>query len=133
MAGSSWDWNLVPCLCRGQLVSVPYSLSSERLTLIFFPIQTEIIGKFEQHKYTRRYSLKNPFLNSLLLNKLVVERHYHCMGMSNVPGAPKRILQGHPPQGEAMCSMIRKKINETLYTKKGLVVGLFHLKIFTAV
>ena len=134
MAGSSWDWNLVPCLCRGQLVSAPCSPPSERLTLIFFHSNRSHRKVWAIQIYKKVWFFKNHVLGGLLLSKLVVERQrYHCVGMSNVPGAPNRILCGRPSHVEAVCSMMGEKINGMLHTTKGLVVGLFYLKIFIPV
>lgn len=78
--------------------------------------------------------LKNHVLSGLLLSKSAIERlRHHCVGMSNVPGAPNQILCCRPSHVEAVCPMIGEKIKETLHAKKGLAVGLFYLKIFIPV
>lgn len=82
-----------------------------KLILIYFSVQIEIIGEFEQHKYTGRNGFRKLFLNSLLLRKLVVETSYHCVGMSELPGTPKRIMCLHSSHVGAKFSMIGEKIN----------------------
>lgn len=78
--------------------------------------------------------LKNHVLSGLLLSKSAIERlRHHCVGMSNVPGAPNQILCCRPSHVEAVCPMIGEKIKETLHAKKGLAVGLCYLKIFIPV